>query len=121
MTIIDYRGDPDSDIICSYKNFLSEICRNNQINIVLTLQGLSRESQYDADLGIVSTGNKGEKVVKDLARSMEGYGLANIAINGLIPEQGSVAHFVSMELGLTAIQIRVNRKYRVLNQNSTIE
>ncbi|MDA8234861.1 MAG: hypothetical protein M0Z31_08715 [Clostridia bacterium] len=112
-----YRGDPESDFPCIYKSFMGEICRKNQINLVLNLQGLTRDSQFDVDLAVISMVSKGEKVVKVLVRSLEGCGLTGLAINQLRPEPGSVAHFVSSDLGLTVVQVRVNRKYRVPNQN----
>jgi len=81
--------------------------------------GLARESEYDADISWVSNpGATVERAVKALTVNMTGCGLNKVSSNGFDPERGwTVVRFATCELGIAALQIKVNRKYRVPNQN----
>lgn len=115
-----YGGDPNVDSPCIYKELLASLCREHKVTLVLDLHGAAREHDFDIDIG----SREGRsllgqsKVLTLLTENLMSAGLKNISQN-YFPAKGinTITHFTNRELGIPALQLEINRKYRVPAQN----
>ncbi|HVJ49527.1 hypothetical protein [Desulfitobacterium sp.] len=116
-----YGGDPNVDNPCIYKERMAEICGREKIKLVLDIHGAAREREFDVDLG--TNGGKtllrSAKLQETLDYNFQLFGLKRIS-HDYFAAAGSntVTHFVACELGIPAVQIEINKLYRVPAQNS---
>ena len=115
-----YGGDPNSDDPCIYKERIAEICDKKKVKFVLDIHGAAREREFDVDFGTNSGKNILGKVrmLETLEHNFQGFGLSRIsydhfAATGL----NTIGNFVARELKIPAVQIEVNKQYRVPAQN----
>lgn len=115
-----YGGDPNVDESCIYKSYLKEICLQNKIKLVIDLHGAAREHDFDVDLGT----NKGksllgrDKLLEQISEAFIQAGLNKVSYNYFpAATPNNITNFVARELAIPAVQVEVNRKYRVPAQN----
>lgn len=114
-----YGGDPNFDNPCIYKQRITEICKRENVKFVLDIHGAARERESDVDLGT----NRGETLFKSsmlelVERNFKDFGLSKIT-RGHFAAAGpnTISSFVARELGIPALQIEINKQYRVPAQN----
>ncbi|MDR3540917.1 MAG: hypothetical protein P4L69_08155 [Desulfosporosinus sp.] len=114
-----YGGDPNFDNPCIYKDRIAEICNRENVKFILDIHGAAREREFDVDLGT----NRGETLLKRnmlelVERNFQNFGLSRITHDHFAASgQNSIANFVACELGIPALQIEINKQYRVPAQN----
>ncbi|TWH45834.1 N-formylglutamate amidohydrolase [Sporomusa sp. KB1] len=115
-----YGGDPNIDNPCIYKDRIAEICSREKVKFVLDIHGAAREQEFDVDFGT----NHGKtllanpKLVETLEHNFRGFGLDRIskehfAATGL----NTITNYVARELKIPAVQVEINKQYRVPAQN----
>ena len=114
-----YGGDPNFDNPCIYKERIAQICRREKVKFVLDIHGAAREHEFDADFGT----NRGETLLKTsmlelVERNFKDFGLSRIT-HGHFAAAGpnTISSFVARELTIPALQIEINKQYRVPAQN----
>ncbi|PKM80212.1 MAG: hypothetical protein CVU89_14600 [Firmicutes bacterium HGW-Firmicutes-14] len=115
-----YGGDPNYDSDCIYKEALKEAARKNRVKLVIDLHGASREHNFDVDIGTMMgaslLGKKQFPVL--LKKHLNDYGITSISENRFtVSDQNTVTRYVSGILEIPAIQLEINRKFRVPHQN----
>lgn len=116
-----YGGDPNVDNPCIYKERMAEICGREKIKFVLDIHGAAREREFDVDLG--TDGGKtllrSVKLQETLEHNFQLFGLKRISHDYFAASgPNTVTNFVARELGIPAVQIEINKLYRVPTQNS---
>lgn len=115
-----YGGDPNFDEKCIYKETLKSITSDHKIKLVIDLHGASRDHDFDIDIGTM----KGVSIlghtnyISSLKKHLKDYGVTGISENHFsISGNNTVTKYVSTELGIPALQLEINKKYRVPHQN----
>lgn len=115
-----YGGDPNYDQSCIYKTYLGEICSEHGIKLVIDLHGAAREHPFDIDIGTVNGASLlgKEKILQKLVTALEDAGFNNISQNQFsTANENIVTRYAALELGIPALQLEINKKYRVPHQN----
>lgn len=115
-----YGGDPNHDNPCIYKDRIVEICNREKVRFVLDLHGAARERDFDVDLGINGGKNLLTKVrlLETLEHNFRNFGLNKVSLDHFAASgSNTIANFVAHELKIPAIQIEINKQYRVASQN----
>ncbi|WP_088186729.1 hypothetical protein [Desulfosporosinus sp. FKA] len=114
-----YGGDPNFDNPCIYKERIAEICKREKVKFVLDIHGAARDHEFDVDFSI----NRGKTLFKAsmvelIEQNFHDFGLSRIT-HGHFTAAGpnTVSSFVARELGIPALQIEINKQYRVPSQN----
>ncbi|MDQ7092526.1 hypothetical protein REC12_02860 [Desulfosporosinus sp. PR] len=115
-----YGGDPNFDYPCLYKERLADLCRKEKVKFILDIHGAPREREFDADLG--TCGGKtllGQtRVLETLAHQFQSFGFKKISHDrSLPPGSNTITGYAARELGIPAVQIEINKQYRVPAQN----
>lgn len=115
-----YGGDPNFDAPCIFKEKIAELCTGRKVKLVLDIHGAAREREFDVDFG----SNRGKNllgkpiILESLQRSFQDFGLSRISHDYFAASgPNTVANYVARELGIPAIQIEINKHYRVPAQN----
>ncbi len=115
-----YGGDPNFDDKCIYKDLIKNICATNRPRLLIDIHGASREHDFDIDIGTM----KGNSLLgKDryaalLRDSLEKYEIPRISENRFtVSAQNTVTRFVSQQLGIAAVQLEINKRFRAPHQN----
>lgn len=115
-----YGGDPNMDSPCIYKEQLAALCRREKIKFVLDIHGAAREQVFDVDFGTNHGKTLLEKpqLVQVLTQQFQKFGLNNVshehfAATGL----NTITNYVAREVSIPAVQIEINKQYRVPGQN----
>lgn len=116
-----YGGDPNVDNPCIYKEKMAEICGREKIKLVLDIHGAAREREFDVDLG--TNGGKtllrSAKLQETLDHNFQRFGLKKISHDFFAASgPNTVTHFIAHELRIPAVQIEINKLYRVPSQNA---
>ena len=115
-----YGGDPNFDDKCIYKESIKNITAANKPKIVIDIHGASREHDFDIDIGTMK-GNSllGKNHYVALLRdSLEKHGISTISENRFtISGQNTVTSYVSQHLGIPALQLEINKRFRAPHQN----
>lgn len=114
-TIKFYGGDPNVDTPCIYKDKLTEICRREKIKLVLDIHGAARDREFDVDLG--THGQKSllgrSRIQETLEHNFQLFGLKRTSKDYFAASgPNTVTNFVAQELGISAVQIEINKLYR---------
>lgn len=116
-----YGGDPNVDDPCIYKERIADLCRREKIKMILDIHGAAREQAFDIDLGT----NQGKnllgktKITDVLEKNFRHVGLHAISYNYFAASgTHTVSNYAARELGIPAVQIEINKQYRVPNQNA---
>ncbi|HBW38242.1 MAG TPA: hypothetical protein DEF89_24425, partial [Desulfosporosinus sp.] len=115
-----YGGDPNIDSPCIFKEKISEIVRQEKIKLVLDIHGAAREREFDIDFG---TDNGRTLLGKDslletLKRNIQAFGFNKISHNHFAASgKNTITNFVASELKIPAVQVEINKQYRVPAQN----
>ena len=115
-----YCGDPNVDNPCLFKERINEICSREKVKLVLDIHGATREHKFDVDLST----NSGKtlltkvKMLETLDLNFQTFGLIRLSHNhsaafGL----NTVTNYVARELEIPAVQLEINKQYRVPAQN----
>jgi hypothetical protein len=115
-----YGGDPNFDYPCIYKSYLGDICRKYGIRLVIDLHGAARGHDFDIDIGTVNGASLlgKQKILQRLILSLENAGLTRISQNYFsTTNENIVTGFVARELNTPAMQLEINKMYRVPHQN----
>jgi hypothetical protein len=115
-----YGGDPNVDSPCIYKDFVASICREHKIAVVLDLHGAAREHDFDIDIGSIDGQSLlGQtRLLTLLLENITSAGLKNVSQNHFPARRiNTITSFTSRELRIPALQLEINRKYRVPGQN----
>ncbi|HZK85781.1 MAG TPA: hypothetical protein VFC58_14180 [Desulfosporosinus sp.] len=116
-----YGGDPNMDNPCIYKDRIAEICGRQKVKLVLDIHGAAREREFDVDFGTNGRKNLLDKsgVLETLERNFHGFGLSKISFDHFAATKpNTIANFVARELRIPAVQIEINKQYRVPSQNA---
>ncbi|AFV01608.1 hypothetical protein UNSWDHB_702 [Dehalobacter sp. UNSWDHB] len=116
-----YGGDPNADDPCLYKDRIASFCREKKVKVVLDIHGAARERDFDVDLGTNQKKNLLGKanILEILEQNFRDFGLARVSTDFFAASgANTVSHFVSHELGIPAVQIEINKHYRVPAQNA---
>ncbi|KJS84437.1 MAG: hypothetical protein JM58_10810 [Peptococcaceae bacterium BICA1-8] len=115
-----YGGDPNVDNPCIYKEKIIDFCSKEKIKFVLDIHGAAREREFDVDLGTNKEKNLLGKmeILETLEQNFQGFGLSKISLDYFAASgPNTVANYVARELGIPAVQIEINKQYRVPAQN----
>ncbi|AFL99181.1 MULTISPECIES: hypothetical protein [Desulfitobacterium] len=115
-----YGGDPNVDNPCIYKEKLAYLCKQSKIKLLLDIHGAARDREFDVDFGTNNKKNLLGKVCTDetLARSFQNCGFSKISFDYFAASgPNTIANFAARELGIPAVQIEINKHYRVPAQN----
>jgi hypothetical protein len=116
-----YGGDPNSDTPCLYKEKISEICGREKVKFILDIHGAAREREFDVDLGTNNGKTLLTKVstLETLEQNLRGFGLSRISHDYLSATgPNTIVNYAVRELGIPAVQLEINKQYRVPAQNS---
>lgn len=115
-----YGGDPNSDSPCIYKERIAEICGRKKVKLVLDIHGAAREREFDVDFGI----NSGKtllvkaRMLETLEHNFQDFGLSRISHDQFAAiGPNTIANYVARELRIPAVQVEINKQYRVPAQN----
>jgi hypothetical protein len=115
-----YGGDPNFDSSCQYKEKVTEICGSKKVKFVLDIHGVARERDFDVDFGI----NDGKnllgktKMLEILERNFLNIGISRISRDHFAATgPNTIANYVARELKIPAVQVEINKQYRVPAQN----
>lgn len=115
-----YGGDPNIDNPCIYKEKIAEICCKGKVKFVLDIHGAAREREFDVDFGT----NGGEtlldktRILELVERNFQGFGLGRTSHDYFAAAgTNTIANYVARELRIPAVQIEINKQYRVPAQN----
>ncbi|WP_418792112.1 hypothetical protein [Phosphitispora sp. TUW77] len=115
-----YGGDPNFDDKCIYKDLIKNICTANRLKLVIDIHGASKQHDFDIDIGTmegISLLNKTcyTTVLKDVLKN---HGITRISENYFtVSGQNTVTSYVSQHLGVPALQLEINKRFRAPNQN----
>ncbi len=115
-----YGGDPNNDDRCIYKEKIAEICAEKKVKFVLDIHGAAREREFDVDLGTNSGKNLLAKtwMLETLAHNFQEFGLTKISYDYFAATgSNTIANYVARELKIAAVQVEINKQYRVPAQN----
>lgn len=115
-----YGGDPNFDDPCIYKERIAEICLRQKVKFILDIHGAAREREFDVDLG--TNGGKTlldkTKMLELIERNLRDFGLSRISHDHFAASgPNTIANYIARELGIPAVQIEINKQYRVPAQN----
>ncbi|RCW60162.1 hypothetical protein [Halanaerobium] len=111
----NYGGDPNIDSTCIYKRKIKDICSNNDIKVFLDIHGAAGSKTWDIDFGTNSNINLlgNIKILNILESSFKDFNINKISHDYFAASlKTNVSYFVANELGIPAIQVEINRKYR---------
>ncbi|MDA8443098.1 MAG: hypothetical protein M0Z55_12135, partial [Peptococcaceae bacterium] len=115
-----YGGDPNHDNPCIYKTRIGDICDQTKLKLVLDLHGAAREHEFDVDLGTAHGQNLlgCNEIQQVLERNLREFGLGKVERNHFAAAgPNTVANFAAQQLGIPAVQLEINKQYRVPAQN----
>lgn len=115
-----YGGDPNIDNPCIYKEKISEICRREKVKFILDIHGAAREREFDVDFGTNSGKTLLVKVgiLETLEQNFQSFGLSRISHDHFAATgPNTISNYVARELGIPAVQVEINKQYRVPAQN----
>jgi hypothetical protein len=115
-----YGGDPNTDCPCLYNDKIVEICERGKIKFVLDIHGAAREREFDVDFGTNSGKNLLAKtrIVKIVERNFLDFGLNKVSTDYFAAAgPNTIANYVARELKIPALQIEINKQFRVPGQN----
>ncbi|MEL7656020.1 MAG: hypothetical protein AAGU75_08940 [Bacillota bacterium] len=115
-----YGGDPNVDSPCIYKEKLAQLCRQGKIKLLLDIHGAARDRDFDVDFGTNNRRNLLEKMHTDeiLAQNFRNCGFSKVSSDYFdASSPNTIANFAARELGIPAVQIEINKHYRVPAQN----
>lgn len=115
-----YGGDPNFDNPCIYKERIAEICDREKVKFVLDIHGAARERGFDVDFGT----NNGKTllgkagVLETIQHHFRDFELSRIS-HDHFPASGpnTIANYIARELRIPAVQVEINKQYRVPAQN----
>lgn len=115
-----YNEDPNYDSPSLYKDYLGEICRKARVALVLDLHGAARDREFAVDLGTMG-GHSTLQIpwLPDLLEEcLRTQGISPVS-RDVFParKQDTVTKFAAVELNLPAVQLEINKAYRVPRQN----
>lgn len=115
-----YGGDPNFDNPCIYKEKIAEICGKKKVKLVLDIHGAAREREFDVDFGT----NSGKtlltkaRMLETLEHKFQDFGLSRISRDHFAAQgPNTITNYVARELGIPAVQVEINKQYRVPAQN----
>jgi hypothetical protein len=115
-----YGGDPNIDNPCIYKERIAEICGREKVKFVLDIHGASREREFDVDFGTDSgkTLLVKARMLETLEHNFQDFGLSRISHDHFAAKgPNTIANYVARELKIPAVQVEINKQYRVPAQN----
>lgn len=115
-----YGGDPNFDDKCIYKEALKNLAVGQKFKLALDLHGASRDHEFDVDIGTINdTSLLGKNRYKELLiKHLNQYGISQISDNHFsVSGNNTVTKYVSSELELPAVQLEINKRFRVPHQN----
>lgn len=115
-----YGGDPNFDDPCIYKERIAEICHKEKVKFVLDIHGAAREREFDVDFG--TNGGKTllgkTRMLELIQRNFQGFGLSRLSHDRFAASgPNTIANYIARELGIPAVQLEINKHYRVPAQN----
>lgn len=115
-----YGGDPNVDNPCIYKDKIAEICRREKVKFILDIHGAAREREFDVDFGTNQGKNLLERtaVLEMMARNFHAFGLTRISTDYFAASgSNTIANYAARELQIPALQLEINKQFRVPGQN----
>lgn len=115
-----YGGDPNVDNPCIYKEKIADFCSVNKVKVILDIHGAAREREFDVDFGTNSGKNLLGKagILDTLQQSFQNFGLSRTSLDHFAASGPyTVANYVARELRIPAVQVEINKQYRVPAQN----
>ncbi|MBI4148325.1 hypothetical protein HY490_03480 [Candidatus Woesearchaeota archaeon] len=106
-----------------YKQALADLSRAGGLTAVLDVHGASETQPFDVDFGTLN----GKSVLGNpllihlLSASFKAEGFGELTSNVFAAEQqASVTKFASQQLGIPAVQLEINRKFRCQTKEDTL-
>jgi len=115
-----YGGDPNIDHPCIYKEKIAAFCAIQKVKFVLDIHGAARDREFDVDFGTNGGRNLLGKtrILETLEQSFRDFGLSRTSQDHFAASgPNTVANYVARELGIPAVQVEINKQYRVPAQN----
>ncbi|HEX3031175.1 MAG TPA: hypothetical protein VHS59_02865 [Bacillota bacterium] len=115
-----YSGDPNFDYPCIYKDLLRQLCAQHQIRLVLDLHGAARERDFAVDLGTMwGKSLLGQSwILEQVIKAFRSQNISPISQNRFSADsQHTVTWFTATQLGIPAVQLEINKEFRVPRQN----
>jgi len=115
-----YGGDPNFDDKCIYKDFLKNLTATANLRLIIDVHGASREHDFDIDIGTIKGKSLlGRNRIQTLLKeAMEYYGINKISENRFsVSGQNTITAYASQNLGIPAVQLEINKRFRVPHQN----
>jgi len=116
-----YGGDPNFDTQCIYKDFISRLTAEHRLKLIIDLHGASRTHGFAIDIGTMNgvsllDQNRYRDILK---KSLLNYDITPISENKYtISGNKTITAHASENLGIPALQLEINKKYRSPNQNA---
>lgn len=115
-----YGGDPNADNPCIYKEKIAEISSREKVKFILDIHGAAREREFDVDFG--TNGRKTllikDRMLETLEQNFQSFGLSRISHDHFAATgPNTIANYVARELRIPAVQVEINKQYRVPAQN----
>jgi len=118
-----YGGDPNWDQPCLYKERLAGIVAEKGIRMVIDLHGAGGDHPFDLELGTMHGASLcgREGFLPLIEAACREAGLCRIAVDQVFTAAGqaTVTAFTAGKLGIPAVQVELNRRYRAPQQNGT--
>ncbi|ACV61985.1 hypothetical protein Dtox_1099 [Desulfofarcimen acetoxidans DSM 771] len=111
----NYGGDPNYDRECKYKNFLLNILKKNNVELVLDLHGAAEKHAFAVDSGTLQGRSLKDKpeLLLYLENCLNFYGVSDLSRDYFpAAKQHTVTRFVCENTDIPAIQLEINRRYR---------
>lgn len=115
-----YGGDPNVDNPCIYKDKIAEICKREKVKFILDIHGAAREREFNVDFGTNQGKNLLHKttVLEMLVRNFQAFGLTKISTDYFAASgSNTIANYAARELQIPALQLEINKQFRVPGQN----
>ncbi|WP_040411118.1 hypothetical protein [Desulfosporosinus sp. OT] len=115
-----YGGDPNIDNPCIYKEKIAEISSREKVKFVLDIHGSAREREFDVNFGTNSRKPflVKERILETLELNFQSFGLSRISYDySTATGPNTIANYVACELRIPAVQVEINKQYRVPAQN----
>jgi hypothetical protein len=108
-------GDPNWDELCPYKEKISSLVAQQRIRLVLDLHGAAERRPFDVDVGTMHGRSilGSAEAIPVLRACFEAAGFRTITENVFSAERShTITRFCATKLGIPAIQLEVNRRFR---------
>lgn len=113
--------DPNSDINCTYKNFLKKVVEQDKIKFLLDLHGAGVDQPFKIDVGTFSNDpNKSSCPIfkKTIEEAFHGFDTGIFNKKFSARGSGTITCFARKRLGIESAQVEINANCRIIESKS---